>query len=239
MIRYAYRQGAIYEIQAAPLAPTYLLLPPGQRLAAAPAINPDLFAVGVVQMGKDADRQETVVIRPLQAGQEPTITGLLLQSGLMIFCKLVTLERGGMVSVSWDLPMLAAPVAPELPVAQRPPKIDVGRLHTAYRIEPQGKLTPPWLPIAVFDDGTRTYVKFAEALTYTRAPGVFGLTPQGHTALVQSHMYVIPGQPERGAWLLVQGLWPALELTDSAGLTVKVVRQTPQTVARQEVSDAK
>ena len=112
-------------------------------------------------------------------------------------------------------------------------------MHTAYRLEPQGKVTPPWVPVSTFDDGTRTYIKFQEALTYTRAPGVFGVTPQGTTALVQSHMYVMPGQPERGAWLLVQGLWPALELKDGAGLSMRIIRQAPQPGPSQEVTHAR
>jgi type IV secretory pathway VirB9-like protein len=224
MVRYAYHPEMVYDIRTAPASPTYLVLPAGERLAAPPAVNPDAWAVGVVQMGKEASRQEAVVIRPLQAGQDAT-TALLFQSGLMLFCTLRSVEKAGMVRVSWDMPAPAVAIEPETPITHRPPLMDLGRLHTAYRIEPQGKLTPPWLPVSVVDDGTRTYIKFKEALTYTRAPGVFGLTPQGRTALVQSHMYVLPGQPERGAWLLVQGLWPALELKDNAGLTVRLVRQ--------------
>jgi hypothetical protein len=38
-------------------------------------------------------------------------------------------------------------------------------------------------------------------------------------------MYVRPDRPEQGAWLLVQGLWPALDLKDNAGLQVRIVRQ--------------
>jgi hypothetical protein len=91
----------------------------------------------------------------------------------------------------------------------------------------------------MFDDGSRTYLKFREALTYTRAPGVFGLTPQGSTALVQSHMYVIPDQPERGAWLLVQGLWSALTLKDNAGLVITLRRQAPQPPPYQKVTHAR
>jgi len=242
MVHYPYIAGTIYPIRLAPDSPTHLVLPPGERLAAAPAMNtddktPNAWVLGIAQQGKDGTRQEVIALRPLQAGYRTT-TALLFQSGLTIFCHLLATEGPAMVSVSWEMPPAPAR-SPELPSAQRPPQIDVGRLHTDYRLEPQGKLTPPWMPVAVFDDGTRTYVKFREALTYTRAPGVFGLTPQGTTALVQSHMYVIPNHPEQGAWLLVQGLWPALTLKDSAGLVVKVVRQAPQPPPYQEVSHAR
>ena len=52
-------------------------------------------------------------------------------------------------------------------------------------------------------------------------------------------MYVVPDQPERGAWLVVQGLWPRLDLKDTAGLTVQLLRQPGQQVAHQEAADAR
>lgn len=236
MLSYPWRMGHIYTVMTAPQSPTYLLLPPGERLAASPAVNGDLWVIGMVQMGKGDLRQEAVIVRPVQAGQETT-TALMLQSGVMIFIRLVSTEKTATVSVAWSLPQPEA--APEpTPVAHRAPKIDVGRLWTGYSIQPTGKLIPPWMPVAVFDDGTRTYVQFREALTYTRAPGIVGLAPQGDTALVQSRMYTVPDQPERGAWLVIQGLWPALELKDSAQLMVRILRKAPQAQPLREIAHA-
>jgi type IV secretion system protein VirB9 len=235
MRHYAYTPGTVYTVPTSPSAPTYLVLPPGEQLAAPPTLDPDAWAVGVVQMGQEeATRQETVVLRPLQPGLR-ALTALLLQSGRIVFCKLVPSAKPGLMAVTWDVPQ-ATPSQPFTPVALRPPTIDMGRLHTQYRIEPQGKWTPPWTPVRVFDDGTRTYMHFQEALTSTRAPGVFGLTPQRQRVLAQSHLYTVPEHPERGAWLIVHGLWPALELKDSAGLTVQIVRQAPPRSAPPEGS---
>jgi hypothetical protein len=234
MRHYTYTPGTVYAVPTSPSSPTYLVLPPGERLAAPPTLDPEAWTVGVVQMGQEATRQEAVVLRPLQPGPS-AFTALFLQSGMMLFCKLVPIAKPGLMAVTWDLPQ-ATPSLPVTPVALRPPTIDVGRLHTQYRIEPQGKLTPPWVPVRVFDDGTRTYIHFREALTYTRAPGVFGVTPQGQPALVQSHLYTVPGRPEQGAWLIVQGLWPALELKDSTSLAVRLVRQAPPRPSRPEGS---
>ena len=55
-------------------------------------------------------------------------------------------------------------------------------------------------------------------------PVVSGVQQNGSLALVQSRWYV---RPEHGAWLYVQGLWPALQLKDAQGLRVRVVRQAP------------
>ena len=177
-MRYAYQPEMVYDIRTTPASPTYLVLPAGERLAAPPAVNSDAWAVGVIQMGKDSTRQEAVVIRPLHAGQDAT-TALLFQSGLMLFCKLRSRRESGNGRVSWEMPAPSVAMEPETPLMHRPPLMDLGRLHTAYRIEPRGSSPPPWLPVSVVDDGTRTYIKFKEALTYTRAPGVFGLTRAG------------------------------------------------------------
>jgi type IV secretion system protein VirB9 len=242
MVRYPYQEGKIYEVYMAPHSATFLQLPPGERLATSVALNtdektPNAWAIGMAEQRRgQPDRQEILALRPLSAPQETT-TALIFQSGLMIFCKLIATEKTAMVSVSWDLPAPPASTvqAPEVPIAQRPPKIDLGRLFTGYSIEPQGKVRPPWVPVSVFDDGTRTFIRFAEPLTYTRAPGVFGVTPTGGTALVQSHMYVRPDRPEQGAWLLVQGLHPALDLKDNAGLQVRIVRQAVSAAPVKEV----
>ena len=54
---------------------------------------------------------------------------------------------------------------------------------------------------------------------------VQGLQQTGKPALVQSRLYV---RPEHGTWLYVQGLWPALQLQDGAGVRVEAVRQAPR-----------
>jgi type IV secretion system protein TrbG len=249
-VRFRYQEGKIYEVMTSQAYPTYLFLPPGERLAAPIALNTDektprAWAYGLAEQRKgEPDRQEVVAIRPLSDPADgqfrpfDTITGLLFRSGVTIFCKLIAREAPGMISVTWELPAPTTPVPAEVPVMQRPPKVDLSRIFSNYRIEPQGKTRPPWVPVSAFDDGTRTFIKFAEPLTYTRGPGVFGVTPAGTTALVQSRMYTVPQRPELGAWMIVQGLWPALELKDNAGLTVKIVRGELEAAVYKEVKDA-
>src|SRR5262249_35836758 len=96
MVRYPYKPGVIYEVHRSPTSPVYMILPAGERLAAPPAVNPDAWVVGLAQMGKEATRQEAVVVRPVQATQPDAITGLLFQSGLMLFCKLRAFDQATM-----------------------------------------------------------------------------------------------------------------------------------------------
>ena len=148
MVRYRYQEGKLYEVYGAPDRPTYLQLPPGERLAAPLAINtdgatPNAWAVGWAEQRKDLpDRQEVIALRPLGSGYETT-SALLFQSGLSIFLKLVATQTA-MVSVSWDTPSPAlAAKAPEVPLVPRPPKIDVERLHTGYQVRPRAVSRPP------------------------------------------------------------------------------------------------
>lgn len=220
---FRFREGEVYTVPVSVQGPTYLLLPRGERLADKPVLNQELFEKVEVPMGEGVLRQEVVLIRALTP-QSQGYTALMLQSGLMIFCRLVPAARPGVAAITWDLPAEPPPL-PVLPIGSRPPRIDLSRVFTGYQVSVQGKHTPPWLPQQVFDDGSLTVLRFAEPLTYTRAPAVFGLHPDGKPGLVQSHMYVTPGHPERGAWLLVQGLWPALDLDDGHGLKLRITRQ--------------
>lgn len=217
----------IYEILCAVTSPCYLLLPAGEHLTAPLLLDQDpehpvSWEVAYPKMGQGETRQEVIALRPRSAPQT-VFNSLLFQSGLILFVKLVAVTDGGMLSVTWDVPRTPKPAV--MLAADRPPVLNYSRLFSSYTVEVKGPTTPPWLPVSVLDDGSKTLIKFAEPLTYTRGPAVFGVTQQGGSTLVQSHMYVPPsGSGIQGAWMVVQGLFPALLLKDSAGLEVRIVR---------------
>jgi hypothetical protein len=221
------RAKKIYEVLCAVTSPCYLTLPPGEHLSAPLLLEQDPEAaasweVAYPKMGEGDAQQEVIALRPRQAPQQ-VFNSLLFRSGLMLFVKLVAVQEGGMLSVTWEVPRQPKPLMAF--AANRPPVLNYGRLFSSYTVEVKGAIPPPWMPVSVVDDGSKTLVKFAEALTYTRGPAVFGLNQQGGNTLVQSHMYVPPpGSGLTGAWMVVQGLHPALVLKDSAGLEIRIVR---------------
>jgi hypothetical protein len=232
MVRYPYSLGQkLYEVHLSVSSPTYLLLPPGERLASTVKVDPERWDITHVQMGEDDTRQETVVLRALAAPQQAT-TAPLFQSGLIIFLKLIGTEDAGMIAVTWDLPALPQP-PPAPPLDQRPPPMDTSRIHLAYRLKEEGGITPPWLPRTIFDDGVRTFVQLPD-LQGQPVPAVFAQNQTGQVVLTPSRLFTRPGQPEAGSWLLVQGLHPALTLKDSAGVEVTLVRQSPAPSVAQE-----
>ena len=72
------------------------------------------------------------------------------------------------------------------------------------------------MPVAIADDGQNTLIKFARPLDWTRSPVVTGLAQNGKPSITPNWYWTRPGAPQEGAWLFVQGLWPSLELKDSA-----------------------
>jgi type IV secretory pathway VirB9-like protein len=214
-------------------------------------------------MGQDEGRQEVIIIRPLQAGYEGSMT-IFTMSGMPFFLRLKSFEKTSMMAVTWDVPRRPRPVLPrdpapssavprsvighgtffrDRPAAQAAPQpqggplVDPSRLHTAYSIQVvKGK--PVWVPLAVYDDGTKTVIKFRESLKFTQAPGVFASDAEGNASLVQFTPYEVPGEQDKGAYYIVQGLFPQLELKGGTDQIVRITRQTGQPKAYKEVKDA-
>ena len=240
--RYPYIPGKVYEIYSSPSHPTTILLPPGERLAAPPVINGEEWEVGAAEMGTETVRQEAVVLRPLKPGLETTMP-LLTQAGHAFFCRLRSFDTTSMVAVTWELPALRA-LTPETPPSggqtapRTAPTVDVSRLHTAYAIEKVSG-NPPWVPLAVYDDGSKTVIRFQESLGYTNAPAVFVRHADGSPGVVDFTPYTVPDAPDKGAYYVVQGLWPQLELKGTDGQVVRMTRKTGQPRPYQEVQRAR
>jgi len=229
--RYLYQPGKVYLIISSPSHPTTILLPLGERLAAAPIIDGEAWDVGAAEMGSEATRSEAVILRPVKAGLESTMP-LLTQGGRAYFCRLRSQEATGMIAVTWELPTVQVITAPSEPQGQprslKPqgvslaaPVIALDRLHTAYSIEVIGKQRPPWVPIQVFDDGTKSYICFKESLGFTAAPAVFGVHADRSPAIVEFTPYT----GARGdLTYIVQGLYPELRLRGTDTQEVKIVR---------------
>lgn len=234
-VTYDYQPGAIYLVEVAPYAGTHLLLPPGERLRIPPVLNKEMFVVGTDDTPEEDTVNDILAVRAKQAPQRPVNVPLIFRSGLVITVRLVTIEGDPMTLVQWRVPE-RAPTALDLPIDARPPKFDDGRAYLGYTLAVEGhdKLTPPWMPVAIADDGSNTLIKFARPLDWTRAPVVVGLAQNGKPSITPNRYFTRPAAPEEGAWLFVQGLWPALQLKDSAGLTVKIVRTPPAAAAGEQ-----
>lgn len=244
--RYPYVPGQMYEIYSAPKHPTTIVFPPGEYLAIGPDIDTEnAWDVAEGEMGEGPTYQQFVKIRPLTTGLDHT-TSFMMQSGLIIPCRLRSFAQTSMVVVTWEMPrrpvaLLGKPLPRSPAFRERrkeedTPKIDPARLHTAYTIEvTKGK--PPWTPLMVYDDGTKTIIRFRESLGHTQAPAPFALDSEGKVNLVQFLPYQVPGEPAKGTYYILTGLWPKLELRGEGGMVVTIVRQTGQPAPYQSMKE--
>ncbi|MFT4954927.1 MAG: type IV secretory pathway VirB9-like protein, partial [Brevundimonas sp.] len=89
-------------------------------------------------------------------------------------------------AVAWDVPPRAAPPPPPPPPPPEPlrlsPAEPEGPIHARYRIEPRGR-SPGWSPVAVFDDGTRTFITLAPEARRQDSPALFVLSASGEAEL--------------------------------------------------------
>jgi type IV secretory pathway VirB9-like protein len=222
-VRYPYdaQSAKVFQIVTSPQEVTYLLLPPGERLAIKMLLNPEQWEVSYGKNGAEGSRSEVIAVRPTAAPQSAR-TLLALQSGATLHLALVAQDRLGMLSVTWDVP---TPTAAPVPTPDKiPPQFIAAQAYEGYSLQIEGKGIPPWMPEGVLDDGRNTLIKLPGLLEGIRPPVVNGIQQNGKPALVASRLYIRPGH---GAWLYVQGLHPALDLVDAAEMRVRIVRQPP------------
>jgi hypothetical protein len=221
------RLSKIYEVVCAVKSPCQLWLPPGEELSAPPMLDtsehsPQTWDVGEVGMaGPKGERQQILGLRP-RSVMDPVFVTLAFQSGLALMVKLVSVEDGGMLAVSWSAPPPTTP--PPLALEDRPPVVKRDRLFSGYQVQVKDEVLPPWMPQSVLDDGRVTLIK-VPSLTGLRGPVLFGLTPTGDVRLTQFRLFVPPQAGTDGeAWLVLQGIWPAVKVVDADGLEVLIKR---------------
>lgn len=224
-IRYDYdlRGNKIYKITTSPTETTWLTLPETLKLAADLLLDKNMWEVAYTVVGEGEHRQHLIAIRPIYT-ELKTRAVIQIQNGPAIQLDIESQERPGMLRVSWIMPEQAIP--PPLPSPdQLPPVFDSRHAYDQYALKVESKHgQPAWMPLAVIDDGKVTLIRLPNAMDGIRAPIASGIQQNGQPALVSTRLYM---RPEHGAWLYVQGLWPAIELRDAAGITVRAVRQVP------------
>jgi type IV secretory pathway VirB9-like protein len=107
-------------------------------------------------------------------------------------------------------------------VKLKAPTLNAERLHTGYTIAVVGKNTPPWVPVSVLDDGSKSLIRFRESLAFTSAPDLFAVHADGTPSPVEFTPYT----SDDGETMLyiVPGLHPRLTLQGRDGMKVIITR---------------
>ncbi len=212
---YPWSEGALYQVYAAPGHITNIALEPGESLTGAGPIaagDTARWIIGDTESGSGVSRRVHVLVKPTRAD---ITTNLVITTDRRTYMvELRSGEKPYMPAVAWAYPQQpgsgrqAIPATPVIPaVAAR-----------NYRYGLTGS-TPPWKPVAVYDDGRRVYVEFPRGIVQGEMPPIFVIGPEGEAQIANSRIYQ--------HILIVDRLFGAAELRLGGGdkqQTVRIVR---------------
>ena len=212
---YPWSEGALYQVYAAPGQITNIALEPGESLTGAGPIaagDTARWIIGDTESGAGLSRRVHLLVKPTR----PDITtNLVITTDRRIYMLELRAEaKPYMPAVAWAYPILPAsqrtniPATPIIPAA--------AARHYRYGITGD---TPPWRPVAVYDDGRRVYVEFLRGIAQGEMPPIFVLGADGEPQLVNSRIYQ--------NILIVDRIFGAAELRLGSGnrqQTVRIVR---------------
>ncbi len=212
---YPWSDGALYQVYAAPGQITDIALEPGESLTGAGPIaagDTARWTIGDTESGSGVTRRVHVLVKPTR----PDITtNLVVTTDRRTY--MIELRSGQnpyMPAVAWAYPQspadrhLSVPATPVIPAAAA----------RNYRYGLTGD-TPPWKPIAVYDDGRKVYVEFPRGIVQGELPPLFIIGPEGEAQIANSRIY--------HNVLIVDRLFGAAELRLGSGKhqqTVRIVR---------------
>jgi type IV secretion system protein VirB9 len=197
---YAYSPGALYQVYAAPGQITDIALEEGEQLTGSGPIaagDTVRWVVGDTESGNGDTRRVHILVKPTRASIE---TNLVVNTDRRTYLiELRSRERPYMPSVAWYYPETvrersrSATLRPVIP--------DPTQRVFRYAIEGD---SPPWRPLAAYDDGRKVYVEFPQGIVQGEMPPLFVIGPDGKTQLVNYRAY--------GNVLIVDRLFAAAEL---------------------------
>ncbi|OGS53143.1 MAG: P-type conjugative transfer protein TrbG [Erythrobacter sp. RIFCSPHIGHO2_12_FULL_63_10] len=185
--RYAFTEGALFQVYAKPGQVTDIALQEGEKLAGpGPVAAGDTarWMIGDTQSGSGATSRVHILVKPTR----PDIsTNLVINTDRRTYhLELRANPRVYMASVSWTYPedeLFALRLAEE--EAKRSAPITDGltleSLNFDYRISGD---KPVWRPLRVFDDGRRTLVEFSPKIARSEMPPIFVIGQGGEAQLV-------------------------------------------------------
>jgi type IV secretion system protein VirB9 len=199
---YNYSDGAIYRLYAAPQMVSDIALEAGENLTAISAGDTTRWVVGDTTSGAGPTKRVHVLAKPFAAGLK---TNLVITTDRRSYhLELQSTRDTFMSALSWtypqnDLVKQAAAAAMPVSLLDTLPALD--KLNFGYTISGDNVA---WKPVRAFDDGTRVFIEFPNALTKGDAPPLFVSGANGGQDLVNYRV--------RGTYYVVDQLFGQAEL---------------------------
>lgn len=217
--RYAYAEGALYQLYAMPGQITDIALEEGEQLVGAGPIaagDTARWIIGDTVSGAGATRKVHILVKPTQ---DDIATNLVINTDRRTY----HLELHGtpstyMASISWTYPhdaLFALRHAAQREVRATPAAtgIDLASINFDYRIS--GDLAP-WRPLRAFDDGQQVMIEFPPSIATGEMPPLFIRGAGGSAELVNYRV--------QGRYMIVDRLFTTAELRLGDRKTEKAVR---------------
>ncbi|AXB76576.1 P-type conjugative transfer protein TrbG [Novosphingobium sp. P6W] len=205
--QYAYSDGALYQVYAAPGQVTDIALQDGEALVGpGPVAAGDTtrWIIADTVSGSPAARNVHILLKPTR----PDIaTNLVINTDRRTYhLELRATSATYMAGVSWTYPadqLIALRTAAETlertrPIAQG---IDPAALNFAYAIDGD---RPAWRPVRAFDDGRQAYIEFPIGIATGEMPPLFVLGEDSEAELVNYRV--------QGRFMVVDRLFGKAEL---------------------------
>lgn len=219
--RYAYSEGALFQIYAKPGQVTDIALQEGEKLVGpGPVAAGDTvrWMIGDTLSGTGATQRVHILVKPTR----PDITtNLVINTDRRTYhLELRANPRVYMASVSWSYPqdeLIALRQAEEDTVRAAPiaDGFTIESLNFDYRISGD---KPDWRPLRVFDDGQRALVEFPPDIAQGEMPPFFVIGEEGEAELVNYRV--------NGRYLIVDRVFRRAELRLGTGRRLVRVKIT-------------
>ncbi|MDZ3833177.1 MAG: P-type conjugative transfer protein TrbG [Sphingopyxis terrae] len=224
--QYAWAEGALFQVYAAPGQITDIVLQDGEQLVGpGPVAAGDTvrWIIGDTVSGTGAGRRVHILVKPTRPD---IMTNLIINTDRRTYhVELRATASTYMASVSWTYPadeLLALRMAEAEAMRTRPvaAAIDLAALNFRYRLSGD---KPAWRPLRVFDDGRQLFIEFGEAIATGEMPPLFVIGESGEAELVNYRV--------QGRHMIVDRLFDRAELRLGAGKhadIVRIIRDTPR-----------
>lgn len=163
IMTFDYMPGALYQIYAAPLSVTDVQFQNNEHIVAVGAGDTLRWQVSKTYSGVGANRQEHLLIKPVDEGLTNSVVVTTDQRTYHLM--LHSTPKTYMASVTWRYPESEGLVTkfddnPDS-ISNITSGVDISRLNFSYQVKLIKGSKPDWYPRMVFNDGSKTYIKFS------------------------------------------------------------------------------
>lgn len=223
--KYAWAEGALFQVYTAPGQVTDIVLQEGEELVGpGPVAAGDTvrWIIGDTLSGEGGARRVHILVKPTRPD---IMTNLVINTSRRTYhMELRATPATYMAAVSWRYPQdeliaLRAAEAERVRAAPIAGGIDLPSLNFAYRISGD---KVAWRPVRAFDDGRQLFVEFGPSIATGEMPPLFAVGEKGAAELLN---YRVDGR-----FMIVDRLFDRGELrlgTGKAARKVRIARDAP------------